>query len=86
MYEERRDDDAGWRRTRSGISPVLIALAVVVVLAVIFVVQNREQAQVQLFFWEHRLSVWVVIALSIIVGIVLDRLVSIWLNRRRREH
>ena len=86
MYEQRRDDDGrGFRTTRSGISPALIALAVVVALALVFVIQNTEQAPVQLLFWERQMSVWVAIAIAIVIGVVLDRLVSTWWRRRRRD-
>lgn len=73
------------RRTRSGISPVLIALAVVVALALVFVIQNTEQAGVQLLFWERQMSVWVAIAIAIGIGILLDRLISTWWRRRHRR-
>ena len=84
MYEERRDDD-GIRRTRSGISPALVAAAVVLAAALIFIIQNTRQASVQFLFIERRMSVWVVIALAIGLGVVLDRLVTVGWRRRQRD-
>jgi len=84
VYEERRNDD-GIRRTRSGISPILIAAAVILAAAIVFVIQNTRQASVQFLFIDRRLSVWVVIAISIALGVILDRLVTLWWRRRHRD-
>ena len=54
-------------------------------LALIFVIQNTEQAPVEFLFWERRMSVWVAIAIAIALGIILDRLVPTWWRRRRRD-
>lgn len=88
MYEERRGDDDGRsvRTTRSGVSPALIGFVIVVALAVVFVIQNREQAPIEFLFFSRRVPVWVAIAIAIGLGIVIDRLLSIWWHRRRRRH
>lgn len=89
MYEssERRDfdDERRVRTTRSGISPALIGLAIVVVLAVVFVLQNREQAPIQFLFFERRTAVWIAIAIAIVIGVILDRLLSVWWRRHRHR-
>jgi uncharacterized integral membrane protein len=84
VYEERRDDD-GTRRTRSGISPALVAAAVVLAAALVFIIQNTGQASVHFLFIEQRLSVWVVIAIAIGLGVILDRLFTVWWRRRHRD-
>jgi uncharacterized integral membrane protein len=84
VYEERRDD-GGIRRTRTGISPALIAALVVVAGAIVFILQNTEQAPLQFLFFERRMSVWVAIAIAIGVGVIIDRLLSAWWRRRRRD-
>jgi uncharacterized integral membrane protein len=84
VYEQRRDD-GGIRRTRTGISPALIAALVVVAGAIVFIVQNTERAQIQFLFVERRMAVWVAIAIAIVVGVILDRLLSAWWRRRRRD-
>ena len=60
-------------------------LAVVVALALVFVIQNTERAPVELLFWERQTAVWVAIAIAIGIGVLLDRLVSTWWRRRRRD-
>lgn len=85
--DRRNDDERGFRTTRSGISPALIAFAIIVVLAVIFVVQNGVKAEIKFLFVERSTPVWVAIAIAIAIGVLLDRLLSVWWRRRRRhEH
>jgi len=88
VYEgpDRRDDDErGFRTTRSGVSPALIAFAVLVVVAVVFVIQNGVKAEIKFLFVERSTPVWVAIAIAIGIGIVLDRLLAVWWRRRRRN-
>src|SRR4051812_13310932 len=66
-----------------GPSQALIALIVVVVLAVIFVLQNGNRVNTQFLFFDTNAKVWTTIFVAIVVGIVLDRLFSIWWRRRR---
>jgi len=87
MYEsnERRDvDEREVERTRSGVSPALIALIVVAIVAIVFVVQNGEKRQVNILFWDVTTWVWLVIAASMVIGALLAKLVGIlWRHRRR---
>ena len=85
MYEgpERRDDGVG--RARSGLSPALIAAAVIVVVLVIFILQNSDRAPIEFLFFERRTPVWVAIGIGIVLGIILDRLVTAWWRRSRRR-
>lgn len=70
---------------RGGPSPALIGLIVLVALAIVFVVQNRERAEINFLFFEFNNRVWTVIAISLVLGILLDRLLLMWWRRRREE-
>jgi len=88
MYErnERRDvDDREVSGGRSGISPALIGFIVVAIGAVVFVLQNTEDSRVEILFWDVTAKLWLVIAISIAIGVILDRLFGIWWRRRRRD-
>ena len=85
MYEGPERSDDGVRRARSGLSPALIAAAVVVIVLVIFVLQNSDRASIEFLFFERRTPVWVAIGIGILLGIILDRLVTAWWRRSRRR-
>ena len=86
MYERNDEGDgSGVRETRSGVSPLLIAFIVLAVLAVVFVLQNGERADISFLFFDVGASVWVAIAIAIGVGILLDRLLLAWWRRRRQD-
>ncbi len=61
----------------------LIGLATVVVVAALFVLQNRERMPVDFLFFEINSRQWVNIAVAIGLGVVLDRLFIGWRRRRR---
>lgn len=78
------DGAAGWDRKR-GASPTLIAFIVIAVLAVVFIIENGDEARIRLIIPVVHTPVWVAIAISIAVGIVLDRLFLAWWRRRRER-
>jgi uncharacterized integral membrane protein len=86
MYERREPDRVGDDRSqRSGVSPVLVVLGIVAILAVIFIAQNSERANIDFLFLDFSSPVWVALLIAIGLGIVLDRLLMYWWNRRRRR-
>lgn len=88
MYDgsDRRDDDhRDVRTTRSGISPALIAFVVVLALVVVFIIQNRDEAEIEFLFFQRRDPIWIAIAIAIVLGVILDRLFAVWWRRRRRD-
>jgi uncharacterized integral membrane protein len=78
---ERRSEAPEGDKTK--ISPALIISLIIAVLAVIFIIQNARDAQVKFLFWDGTLSLWIVLLLTLIVGVLLDRVVT-WALRRRR--
>lgn len=69
----------------SGPSVALIAGLVVVALAVIFFLQNSEMVIIDFWIFEKKTTIRWSILMSIVLGVVLDRLVSIWWRRRRSK-
>lgn len=78
-FDKKMSAESGER----GPSPWLIALIVVVILAIVFVVQNSEHVSTQFLFFDTNNRVWVTIFVAILIGVVLDRLFSIWWRRRK---
>ncbi len=62
----------------------LLALLIVVVLLAIFFFQNGNDAPVTFLWLDGQWPVWLVIAISVVIGIVLDRL-GTWQWRRARR-
>jgi uncharacterized integral membrane protein len=81
---ENRSEAPQGDKTR--ISPALIIWFVIVVLAVIFIIQNARNAQVKFLFWDGTLSLWIVLLLTLLAGVLLDRVVTWALRRRRAKH
>lgn len=82
IKSEHDDDDGG-----SGLqlpSLKLVALLVVVAISAIFFFQNGHDAEVEILAWTVTWPVRLVIIVSIVLGILIDRLGG-WLWRRSRS-
>jgi uncharacterized integral membrane protein len=84
MYE-RRDPErpADDQSERTGVSPTLIALGIVAIVAVIFIAQNNERREVDFLFFDINTRVWVALLVAMAIGALLDRLLTAWWRRRR---
>ena len=81
MYE-RQDEHPS---NRSGVSPSLIVLIVLGVLALIFVLQNSDKTEVNFLMLEFGAPTWLTFLFAIVLGIALDRLFMFWRKRRQRR-
>ncbi len=70
---------------KRGLSPMLIGLALLMAVAVIFVLQNRKPSKVNFLFFHYDGRQWGNILVAMAVGVLLDRLFSLWWHRRKRE-
>lgn len=85
-------DTAKWGRKhqsaesgKGGLSPALIAAAVVVAILAIFFVKNGDATNIDFVVFEKNTTLRWLILMSILLGAVLDRVLSIWWRRRRRS-
>ncbi len=85
MYEGPSERDDSVRKARSGLSPALVGAGIVAVLLVVFILQNSNRASVEFLFFERQTPVWVAIGIGIVLGVILDRLVTVWWRRSRRR-
>ena len=90
MHEHRESDEIGnsgeeFKGRGDGISPTLIGLVLLAVASVIFIVQNSDRSKVRFLFISVTTRVWVGVVVAIALGVVLDRLFSIWWRRRKER-
>ena len=77
-------DDTAPESGRSGPSIKLIALLLVIIALAIFFFQNGSDAPVSFLWLDGTWPVWLVIGVSVVAGIVIDRL-GTWQWRRARR-
>ena len=75
---------ASARSGRAGPSPALIGFAIVAALGLIFFFQNGDRTEIDFLFFESRTTIRFSIVIAILIGVLLDRLFSVWWRRRRR--
>jgi uncharacterized integral membrane protein len=61
----------------------LINFAVIAVVTVIFILQNRERTNIDFLFIEFKARVWTSLLIALVLGVILDRLFQGWWRRRR---
>ena len=71
--------------TSSGGIVKLVVLGVVLLVVLIFVLQNREKVQFNFLFWDFGLALWVMFVITLVAGVLLGMLGSTLLRRRRRQ-
>lgn len=71
-------------RGRGGLNPAVVAGGVIAVLLAVFVFQNTHEVRVELYFWDFRGPLWLVLLATIAIGLIgLELIGSIWRSRRR---
>ena len=71
---------------RNGPSVALVVALVLVGVAVVWFLQNGEEVEITFLFGTWHTTVRWAILIAILVGVLLDRLVSYGLRRRKRKH
>ena len=71
---------------RSGPSATLIGLAIVVVLFVVFFLQNSEHLQIDFLVFEKNTTIRWSLLVAVLLGVAFDRIFTIWWRRRRRRN
>jgi len=64
----------------------LIAGLVMVALSIIFFLQNGEKVSIDFFVFEKITTIRWSILMAVVLGVLVDRLFSIWWRRRRRKN
>ena len=79
--EDQREVAAG----RNGPSPTLIGLAIVIALFVVFFLQNSEPSTIDFLFFEKRTTIRWSLLVAVLLGVLADRIFTMWWRRRRQR-
>lgn len=71
---------------RNGPNITLIGLVVVIILFVVFFLQNSERLSIDFLFFEKNTTVRWSLLIAVVLGILLDRVFTMWWRRRRRRN
>ena len=71
---------------RSGPSIALILFLIVIGLAAVFFLQNSEEVALDFLVFEKVTTIRWSILMAVVLGILLDRIFSIWWRRRGRKN
>jgi uncharacterized integral membrane protein len=74
-----------WVQRREGPSGKLIGLGVVALLLLVFVIQNTDKADVDLFLWDTVLPIWLVILIAAALGLAAGWILGRVGRKRRRD-
>ena len=64
----------------------LIAGLLIVALSIIFFLQNGEKVAIDFFVFEKITTIRWSILMAVVLGVLVDRMFSIWWRRRRRKN
>jgi uncharacterized integral membrane protein len=76
-----RDDDGVQREGRSHVDGRLVVGAIVLVLLVVFIAQNTEDAQLHFLFFDFTASLWLMLTITVVLSLG----VGFLLGRRARR-
>ena len=78
---EQTNEDAEGRRIGR-----LVAVAVVVVITIVFIAQNNEKVETTFVFVDVETRLWVSLLVAVILGALLGQLAeALWARRKRRR-
>jgi uncharacterized integral membrane protein len=63
----------------------LVILVVLVVVTAIFIIQNSDKATIRFLFISVTTRIWAGFLIALALGVVLDRLFSMWWRRRQQR-
>jgi uncharacterized integral membrane protein len=79
------DGSGGWVERREGPSMKLIVAGVIVVLLVVFLLQNAETAKIRFLFLDGTYPLWLLLVVGAALGFAAGWLVAAARGRRRLE-
>ncbi|MEP7112007.1 MAG: hypothetical protein ABI862_01970 [Ilumatobacteraceae bacterium] len=70
----------------NGPNITLIGLAIVVVLFVVFFLQNSERVSIDFLIFEKNTTIRWSLLVAVLLGIASDRIFAVWWRRRRKRN
>ena len=71
---------------REGPNVTLIGLGIVILLVVVFFLQNSRQLNINFLFFERTATVRWSLLVAVVFGIALDRVFTMWWRRRKARN
>lgn len=71
---------------RNGPSPTLIGFAVVIVLFVVFFLQNSETLTIDFLVFEKKTTIRWALLVAVVLGFLSDRIFTMWWRRRSKRN
>jgi uncharacterized integral membrane protein len=81
-HDDQREVAAG----RNGPNVTLIGLGMVIVLFVVFFLQNSKPLKIDFLFFEKNTTVRWALLVAVVLGILADRIFTLWWRRRQRRN
>jgi uncharacterized integral membrane protein len=85
MHEQGQHDADLHPEDRRSRTTMFVILVVLVIAAAIFIVQNSDKATIRFLFISVTTRIWAGFLISLALGVVLDRLFSMWWRRRQQQ-
>ena len=79
------EDRQAVARGRNGPNVTLIGFSIVALLFVVFFLQNSDRTSIDFLVFEKNTTIRWSIIIAMLLGVVLDRVFSIWWRRRARR-
>jgi uncharacterized integral membrane protein len=85
--ERKADQAASAAKSRNPMmSPAFLGFVVVAVFAVLFFLKNSTEVELDFIFFDHVTTVRWLIIISLVLGVLLDRLATMmWRRRKKRK-
>jgi uncharacterized integral membrane protein len=83
MEGEGREGGKDWQASKEGPNAKTIVAIVAILLVAVFGLQNMDGADIDLLFWDVDVPLWIVIAVSALLGFVIGWLLGRASGRRR---
>jgi uncharacterized integral membrane protein len=71
---------------RNGPSVTLIGLGIVIVLFIVFFLQNSERVSIDFLFFEKNTTIRWSLVVAVVLGVLLDRAFTMWWRRRGKRN
>ncbi|MDP2290639.1 MAG: hypothetical protein Q8M22_05580 [Actinomycetota bacterium] len=82
----QRVGDSNAASGRSGPNVALILVAIVAAIIVVFVLRNSNELEIDFMFFNWQTTVRWAIFVALVLGVLLDRVFSIWWRRRGKKN
>ena len=84
--ENNNDDQRTAASGREGPNVTLIVLGVVILLFVVFFLQNSKELSINFLLFERTTTVRWSLLIAVVLGIALDRVFTMWWRRRKSRN